>query len=52
MAPKKTNIKKVIEDDTNSRRDFIKKSGLFTALAFTPPSLVMASEKKWDEKNR
>lgn len=50
MAPKKTNIKKVIEDDTNSRRDFIKKSGLFTALAFAPPSLVMASEKKWDEK--
>ncbi len=50
MASKKTNENKVTPEDSNSRRDFIKKSGLFTALALTPPSLVMASEKKWDEK--
>lgn len=50
MASKKTNDNKVTAEDSNSRRDFIKKSGLFTALALTPPSLVMASEKKWDEK--
>ncbi|GAA3783342.1 2Fe-2S iron-sulfur cluster-binding protein [Flavobacterium ginsengiterrae] len=50
MASKKTNENKVTSEDSNSRRDFIKKSGLFTALALTPPSLVMASEKKWDEK--
>ena len=50
MASKKTNPNKTAENDSNSRRDFIKKSGLFTALAFTPPSLVMASENKWDEK--
>ena len=50
MASKKTNQNKVTPEDASSRRDFIKKSGLFTALALTPPSLVMASEKKWDEK--
>ena len=50
MAAKKTNPNKAAADELNSRRDFIKKSGLFTALALTPPSLVMASENKWDEK--
>ncbi|KRD09011.1 2Fe-2S ferredoxin [Flavobacterium sp. Root901] len=50
MASKKTDPNKVTENDSNSRRDFIKKSGLLTALALTPPSLVMASENKWDEK--
>ena len=50
MASKKTNQDKVTPEGSNSRRDFIKKSGLFTALAMTPSSLVMASEKKWDEK--
>lgn len=50
MASKKNNPNEVTENDSNSRRDFIKKSGLLTALAFTPPSLVMASENKWDEK--
>ncbi|MBE8726178.1 2Fe-2S iron-sulfur cluster-binding protein [Flavobacterium hungaricum] len=50
MASKKTNENKVTPEDANSRRDFIKKSGLFTALALAPPSLVMASENKWDEK--
>jgi xanthine dehydrogenase YagT iron-sulfur-binding subunit len=50
MASKKTNENKATPENSNSRRDFIKKSGLFTALALTPPSLVMASENKWDEK--
>ncbi|KFF03437.1 (2Fe-2S)-binding protein [Flavobacterium reichenbachii] len=50
MAVKKTNKNNEVHDDSNSRRDFIKKSGLFTALALAPPSLVMASESKWDEK--
>ena len=50
MATKKTSKNNEVQDDSNSRRDFIKKSGLFTALALTPPSLVMASENKWDEK--
>ena len=34
----------------NQRRDFLKKSGLFTALAFSPPSLIAAGSQKWDEK--
>lgn len=51
MAAKKSTKDKLIEDESNaSRRDFLKKSGLFTALALAPPSLVMASENKWDEK--
>jgi xanthine dehydrogenase YagT iron-sulfur-binding subunit len=50
MAVKKTNNNNEVHDDSNSRRDFIKKSGLFTALALAPSSLVMASESKWDEK--
>lgn len=50
MAAKKTSRNNEVNDDSNSRRDFIKKSGLFTALALAPPSLVMASEGKWDEK--
>jgi xanthine dehydrogenase YagT iron-sulfur-binding subunit len=33
-----------------SRRDFLKKSGVLTALALTPTSLVAALDKKWDEK--
>ena len=51
MATKKTNENNMPEDQgPNSRRDFIKKSGLLTALAFAPPSIVAASENKWDEK--
>lgn len=51
MAAKKTITNKAVEEESSSsRRDFIKKSGLFTALALTPPSLVMASDNKWDEK--
>jgi xanthine dehydrogenase YagT iron-sulfur-binding subunit len=34
----------------SSRRDFLKKSGVLTALALTPTSLVAALDKKWDEK--
>ncbi|MCJ8152738.1 (2Fe-2S)-binding protein [Chryseobacterium sp. SSA4.19] len=34
----------------NSRREFLKKSGVLTALALTPTSLVAALDKKWDEK--
>lgn len=51
MAAKRTIKNKAVEEESSSsRRDFIKKSGLFTALALTPPSLVMASDNKWDEK--
>jgi len=32
------------------RRDFLKKSTLLTALALSPPSLMAASDNKWDEK--
>jgi len=38
------------EDNCNSRRDFLKKSGLITALAFTPPSLVAATDQKWEQR--
>jgi xanthine dehydrogenase YagT iron-sulfur-binding subunit len=34
----------------SSRRNFLKKSGVLTALALTPTSLVAALDKKWDEK--
>ncbi|PWB27975.1 (2Fe-2S)-binding protein [Flavobacterium sp. HTF] len=50
MASKKNNTNEVDNQSNTSRRDFIKKSGLLTALALSPPSLVMASENKWDEK--
>lgn len=51
MAAKRTIKNKAVEEESSSsRRDFIKKSGLFTALALIPPSLVMASDNKWDEK--
>ncbi len=38
------------QDNTSGRRDFLKKSGLLTALALAPPSLKAASDNKWDEK--
>jgi xanthine dehydrogenase YagT iron-sulfur-binding subunit len=38
------------EDSSNSRRDFLKKSGVLTAFALAPTGLVVASENKWDEK--
>ncbi|RZJ69086.1 MAG: 2Fe-2S iron-sulfur cluster binding domain-containing protein [Flavobacterium sp.] len=38
------------EDNCNSRRDFLKKSGMLTAIALAPPTLVAATDRKWDEK--
>jgi xanthine dehydrogenase YagT iron-sulfur-binding subunit len=50
MAKQHKNSSHEEQQDTNSRRDFLKKSGLLTALAIAPPSLVMANDNKWDEK--
>lgn len=50
MAKNKNNNLPIGDDSNSSRRDFLKKSSLLTAFALAPPSLVMASEKKWDEK--
>lgn len=51
MAEKRKINSKVVEEESNSsRRDFIKKSSLLTAFALAPPSIVLASENKWDEK--
>jgi xanthine dehydrogenase YagT iron-sulfur-binding subunit len=50
MASKKNSKNEVDTASNTSRRDFIKKSGLLTALALSPPSLIIASENKWDEK--
>jgi len=50
MAKQHKNSSHEEHQDTNSRRDFLKKSGLLTALAIAPPSLVMANDNKWDEK--
>ena len=50
MAKKHTHSSHEEQPDTNTRRDFLKKSGLLTALAMAPPSLVMANDNKWDEK--
>jgi xanthine dehydrogenase YagT iron-sulfur-binding subunit len=50
MARNKFDNKETGEDSSSSRRDFLKKSSLLTAFALAPPTLVMASEKKWDEK--
>src|SRR5215210_9482154 len=35
---------------SGSRRTFLKQSSLITALAVSPPALVKAAEKEWDEK--
>lgn len=50
MARNKFDNKETGDDSNSSRRDFLKKSSLLTAFALAPPTLVMASEKKWDEK--
>jgi len=50
MAKSTHNSHEGQQEGTNSRRDFIKKSGMLTALALAPPSFVVASENKWDEK--
>lgn len=34
----------------NSRRDFLKKTGLVTAVALTPPIAISAAEKQYDER--
>lgn len=50
MAKDKIDNQATEGDSNSSRRDFLKKSSLLTAFALAPPTLVMASEKKWDEK--
>jgi xanthine dehydrogenase YagT iron-sulfur-binding subunit len=35
---------------TETRRDFLKKSTLLTAIALTPGAVVKAAESQWDEK--
>jgi xanthine dehydrogenase YagT iron-sulfur-binding subunit len=35
---------------SNSRRDFLKKTGLVTAVALTPPIAISAAEKQLDER--
>ena len=50
MARNKIDNQALEGDSNSSRRDFLKKSSLLTAFALAPPTLVMASEKKWDEK--
>jgi xanthine dehydrogenase YagT iron-sulfur-binding subunit len=37
-------------NSTETRRDFIKKSSLLTAIALTPVTIVKSAEKQWDEK--
>lgn len=41
-----------LSDDCNdpTRRDFLKKSSLLTALALAPPTMMAAAEAGWDEK--
>lgn len=38
------------QSPNKARRDFLKQSSLLTALALTPPALVKAADKEWDEK--
>jgi xanthine dehydrogenase YagT iron-sulfur-binding subunit len=37
-------------NSTETRRDFIKKSSLITAIALTPAAVVKAADDQWDEK--
>jgi xanthine dehydrogenase YagT iron-sulfur-binding subunit len=37
-------------NSTETRRDFIKKSTLITAIALTPAAVVKAADDQWDEK--
>lgn len=51
MAKNNTNGSHEEQQENNSgRRDFLKKSTLLTALALSPPTLLSASDNKWDEK--
>jgi xanthine dehydrogenase YagT iron-sulfur-binding subunit len=38
------------DNNRNSRRDFLKKTGLVTAVAFTPPLAISAAENQYDER--
>ena len=35
---------------SGSRRDFLKQSSIFSAIALTPASIIRAAEQQWDEK--
>src|ERR1700760_446366 len=37
-------------NSTETRRDFIRKSTLITAIALTPAAVVKAADDQWDEK--
>ncbi|MDR7211718.1 2Fe-2S iron-sulfur cluster-binding protein [Flavobacterium piscis] len=50
MAKSKIDNQATEDDSNSSRRNFLKKSSFLTAFALAPPSLMMASEKKWNEK--
>lgn len=51
MSGKKTNNPSDSEEFLNgTRRDFLKKSSLLTAVALTPNKVVKAAEEQWDEK--
>jgi xanthine dehydrogenase YagT iron-sulfur-binding subunit len=50
MIENKTRKKEEGESSGNSRRDFLKKSSVITAIALTPAAAVKASDLKLDEK--
>jgi xanthine dehydrogenase YagT iron-sulfur-binding subunit len=51
MSGKKPNNPSDSEEFLNgTRRDFLKKSSLLTAVALTPGRVVKAAEEQWDEK--
>lgn len=50
MADNKSENEKAGNQDGTTRRDFLKKSGMITALAMAPHGLLAASENKWDER--
>jgi xanthine dehydrogenase YagT iron-sulfur-binding subunit len=51
MSGKKPNNPSDSEEFLNgTRRDFLKKSSLLTAVALTPGKVVKAAEEQWDEK--
>ncbi|MDB5286303.1 MAG: putative xanthine dehydrogenase yagT iron-sulfur-binding subunit [Mucilaginibacter sp.] len=51
MSGKKSNNPSDSEEFLNgTRRDFLKKSSLLTAVALTPGRVVKAAEEQWDEK--
>lgn len=51
MSSKKPCTPSEESDSSNgTRRDFLKKSSLLTAIAITPVTLVKGAEQQWDEK--